>query len=163
MKFVVSNATPIRYLAEIEVVEILPYLFQRVVIPSMVLQELTHEHTPKIVRNFIVSHPEWLEIRNVKSKDNTLNTLDPGEQEAISLAGEIQAKTILLDDKDARCIAEQKGFYCVGTLGILAEAAKKNKIDILHAIALLKQTKFRAKPQLFQQVIDDVLSTKQFL
>ena len=50
MKRVVSNATPIRYLAEIQALHLLPHLFGHVVIPIAVEQELTHRHAPQCVR-----------------------------------------------------------------------------------------------------------------
>jgi len=157
MKFVVSDATPIRYLTEIGAVRLLPYLFEKIIIPDTVKSELTHRHTPKIVHDFAESSPEWLEVRSVTSSDHSLSVLHPGERDAILLAGEIRAKIILLDEKAARYAAAQRGFNCVGTLRILAEGAKHGQIDIHQAINRLKKTTFRAKPDLFDRLINGSL------
>ncbi|MDM8550752.1 hypothetical protein QUF72_11765 [Desulfobacterales bacterium HSG2] len=157
MKPVVADATPIRYLTEIRAVRILPYLFGKVFIPNAVFRELTHRHTPKIVHDFIVSSPEWLEVRTVVSTDHSLSALDPGEREAILLADEIGAEVILLDEKAARNAAEQRGVRCVGTLRILSDGAKEGQIDIYRAVSRLRQTTFRAKPALFEKALSGSL------
>ncbi len=101
MKPVVSDATPIRYLTEIRVEWLLPYLFESVFIPDAVFQELTHRHAPKIVHDCIMSFPEWLKVRTVASTDLSLSALDPGERESILLTTEIRAEAVLLDEKAA--------------------------------------------------------------
>ena len=55
---VVSDTTPLRYLVEIEVVEILPELFGQIIIPIAVSEELQHPKTPhKIKPGFNRDHP----------------------------------------------------------------------------------------------------------
>lgn len=157
MRPVVSDATPVRYLTEIRAVQILPYLFEKVFIPDAVFRELTHRRTPKMVHDFIISSPEWLEVQTVRSTDQSLSALDPGEQEAILLADEIQAEAVLLDEKAARNAAEQRGIRCIGTLRILSDGAKQGQISIHEAINRLRQTTFRAKPALFEQAISGFL------
>ncbi len=44
MRGVASHATPLRYLAELDVLHLLPQLFGHVVIPTAVQDELTHHH-----------------------------------------------------------------------------------------------------------------------
>lgn len=157
MKSVVSDATPIRYLTEIRAIRLLPYLFEKVFIPNAVFRELTHRRTPKSVHDFIMSLPEWLEVRTVIRTDLSLSTLDPGEQEAILLADEIRAEAILLDEKAARSAAEQRGVRCIGTLRVLSEGAKEGQINIHQAISRLKQTTFRANPALFERAVSGSL------
>ncbi len=154
---VISDATPIRYLTEIRAIKVLPYLFGKVFIPNAVFGELTHRRTPKIVHDFIMSSPEWLEVRTVASTDHSLSALDPGEQEAILLADEIGVAVILLDEKAARNAAEQRRLRCIGTLRILSDGAKEGQIDIHQAISQLRQTTFRAKPALFEKVLSGSL------
>ncbi len=153
MKCVVSDATPIRYLAEIEETAVLPYLFGKVFIPTAVFCELSHSSTPEIVCEFVTASPHWLEVRTVNSTDQGLSALDPGEMEAILLADEIGADGVLLDERAARNAAQQRGTRCIGTLRILSEAAKQGQIDIHEAISRLKRTTFRAQPALFERAI----------
>ena len=153
MKPVVSNTTPIRYLAEIDADYLLPLLFSQVLIPNAVFKELTHPRSPQQVKNLIDINPDWLEIKTVQiMDDDLLSILDPGEREAIVLAEEYQIPGILLDEKMARSIAKQRGLNCIGTLRILAEEAKQQKINFLEAIDRLKQTTFRVNPRLLNSI-----------
>lgn len=149
MTIAVSNATPVRYLSEIEKIELLPFLFHKIVIPRAVARELTHPSAPKITRRFMATSFEWFEIREVAYRDDTLSFLDPGEREAIFLADEIQATVVLLDEK----AAVARGLRCAGTLRIIAEGAKQGRIDIHETIGRLEQTTFRASPALLKKVL----------
>jgi predicted nucleic acid-binding protein len=52
MKQIVSNTTPIRYLAEINADYLLPVLFSQVLIPNAVLSELTHPRVnPRLLKS----------------------------------------------------------------------------------------------------------------
>ena len=50
MLLVVADTSPIRYLVEIGHIGILPRLFERILIPSLVHDELRHPSAPKSVR-----------------------------------------------------------------------------------------------------------------
>lgn len=43
---VVADTSPLHYLVHINEIELLPFLFGKVLIPHAVLEELTHEGTP---------------------------------------------------------------------------------------------------------------------
>jgi len=97
---VISNATPLHYLIEIEKVHILKELFGAVVIPQAVSNELQHKNTPRQVKEWIQAAPDWLEIRPA---DTSLFTpqrqIGKGEHETIALALELKADAVLIDDK----------------------------------------------------------------
>src|SRR4051812_340266 len=95
---VVSDASPINILIRLELVHILAALYNRVLIPTVVASELTHSRSPELVREFITKPPEWLEIRSPQIQQN-IPRLDPGETAAITLAQEITADFLLVDDK----------------------------------------------------------------
>jgi predicted nucleic acid-binding protein len=152
MKFVISNATPLRYLIEIQAEYLLPHLFERVIIPNTVRDELIHQHTPKIVVDFIMNLPQWLEVYAMQKVDHSLQFLDPGEQAAISLATDLHPNAILLDERKARQVAQQRGLFCIGTVGILAEGVKQGLIQGAETVKKLQQTTFRVKPSLLEQI-----------
>ena len=157
MKRVVSNATPLRYLAEICALHLLPHLFGQVVISKAVEHELTHQHAPECIRTFVESPPEWLHIHQIQHADPSLGLLDPGEREAILLAEEISVHIVLLDEKMARDISKRRGLQCVGTLRILSDGAKNELIDLPDAIERLRRTTFRVHPALLDRVLQGAL------
>jgi predicted nucleic acid-binding protein len=152
---VISNATPLHYLIEIEVVHIFKGLFGAVIIPQAVSRELQHENTPRKVKEWIQTPPEWLEIRQA---DTTLFTpqkqIGKGEHETIALAIELSADAVLIDDRGARQEAMRTNLFIIPTLAILERAAKQLLIDLPEAIDRLSKTRFHLKPELYEQALE---------
>lgn len=151
---VVSDTSPLCYLLLIDLIEVLPQLFGRVIIPQRVRDELLAPAAPQVVREWIAQPPSWLEVQTITESINAdLNQLDLGEQEAITLAVQLKADLILLDDLAARRIATQLQLEIVGLLGILGSAAEKEKVDFSAAIKRLQHTTFRASAKLIQSLL----------
>lgn len=121
---VVSDTSPLNYLILINTIELLPQLYGRVLVPSHVCQELLDPAGLPRVREWMTAPPDWLEVRPVSAPlpEAVLAALDRGEQEAISLAAELQVP-LLIDDRRGRVVAQAQGLHVVGTLGILGTAA----------------------------------------
>jgi len=149
---VVADASPINFLVRIGYIDTLPCLFRVVAIPPAVHRELSHNGTPKAVRDWLAQRPAWLEIRVPTQVDLTL-TRDPGEREAICLACEIKADAILLDDLRARHIAERFGLNVTGTVGVLDLAAERGLISLPEAIEALSRTDFRISAELVRETL----------
>jgi predicted nucleic acid-binding protein len=149
---IVSNTTPLNYLIIIGEAGILHQLFGQVVIPQAVIAELQRPETPDIVRRWISQHPSWLEVRAPSAVDTTLR-LGAGEREAISLAQELKADQILLDDKQARKAALERGLAVTGTLSVLEAAGQRDLINLPAALERLRQTDFRAPTQLVEDIL----------
>ena len=148
---VVSDTGPLNYLLWIEEIELLPQLYGAVVLPGAVHQELSHPNAPERVRQWAAALPGWVSVRTPRA----LLTLpiDIGEQEAISLAVEMQADLILLDDRHGREAAEAQALIVTGTLGVLGEAAKQGLIDLEEALERLRQTNFRTSPKVISALL----------
>jgi predicted nucleic acid-binding protein len=152
---VVANTSPLSYLLLIENVAILPSLFGRVHIPEAVRDELSSPRSPAPLRAWIEEPPQWLQIHRVSSADSTaLSQLHAGEREAIILAEESGADLIILDEKAARQVATRRGLRVTGLLGLLAEAADRELLDLPAVIERLRQTNFRASPRLLKSLLD---------
>lgn len=152
---VVSNTSPINYLVLIQQTELLFNLFERIMIPEAVYEELLDIEAPLAVRNWLTHPPDWLHVRAVGQESGTfVDGLDPGEQEAILLAQELGADLLLLDDTKARRAAVEKGLAITGLLGILDQAAVMNYVDLPSAIQDLRATSFWASEHLLQRLID---------
>lgn len=138
---VLSDTSPLNYLLLIGHVEILPAIFGQLVIPAAVAAELAHPRAPDVVRRWIVAPPPWCQVRQVAQMDPTIQ-LGKGESEAISLAIEIKADLLLVDDRLARAHAEQRGIKVAGTLNVLELAAQRQLLVLADAVRRLKSTIF---------------------
>jgi predicted nucleic acid-binding protein len=126
---VVSDSSPLNFLIRLHSVEILPKLFGGVLVPPEVEAELTRTTTPLIVLEFIASKPEWLQVRSPTRIEN-IPKLHPGEIAAISLAREVKADLVLIDDGDARKAAASRGLAVTGLLGVLERADERHLINL---------------------------------
>ena len=150
---IVSDTTPINYLVIIGEIDLLEKLYGQVIVPQAVVRELNHPNTPLVVRNWMASPPNWIEIKSATAIDHTIN-LGAGETEAISLAIELGADQLLIDERKARKGAVARGFVVAGTLNILEFGARQELIDFPTVIAKLLQTTFRAPADLVQFLLD---------
>jgi len=151
---VIADTTPLNYLILIDLIHILHDLFGQVVIPGAVLGEMESPLAPAKVRQWLAQRPDWLVVKEMQQEDPTLAHLDPGEREALTLAQELQADLILLDERQGRQEATDRGFNVTGTIGLLDRAAARGSIDIVTAVARLRQTNFRVSPRLLNVLLD---------
>lgn len=152
---VVSDTSPINYLVLIELQDLLPALFEHVLIPGAVRRELQSPQAPQEIRRWMASRPNWLEFREVTSTPAELRQLDDGEREAIALAQITGTPLILLDEKKGRQAARERGLTVAGTLGVIDLAARRGLVSLLDALKNLERTTFRASPQLIRAIIEN--------
>jgi predicted nucleic acid-binding protein len=155
---VVADTSPLNYLVQISCESILSPLYQRVLIPPSVLEELGHPDAPKVVAGWISDLPRWIEVRRTAGlPDAALTDLDPGEREAIQLAQEQRADLLLIDERRGRLEAKRRGLATIGTLGVLLAAAQRGLIDAAPAYQLLTtKTNFRCSPELHESFLQRV-------
>jgi predicted nucleic acid-binding protein len=153
---VVADTSPLHYLVLIQHEAILPALYEWVAIPPAVLADLQHSRTPECVRTWVAHRPAWLESRRPRQAldAHQFPRLGAGEREAIALAQEIRAPLLLIDDADGRAEAERHNLTATGTLGILEAAAMHGLIDLPGALTRLQATTFRARPELFRDLLE---------
>jgi predicted nucleic acid-binding protein len=145
---VVADTAPLHYLVLIGAADVLPALYNRIVTPRTVVEELSEPRAPNAVKSWIAHPPAWLEVRLDPPFDPTLALLDPGERAAIALAQSLNAGRLLIDDWDGRAEAERRHLLVTGTLGILAKAHQHQLVDFEAALARLIQTNFYVSAQL---------------
>ena len=146
---VVSDTTPLRYLAVLNGLDWLNRLFGEVVCPPEVLAECQHENAPAVLREWAIVPPPWLRVMVVSEEARTLPigpALDVGETAALCLALEIRADLVLLDERRGRVVATELGLMITGTLGVLVEAGLRGIIDFESELSLLRElTNFRVE------------------
>jgi predicted nucleic acid-binding protein len=152
---VVADTSPINYLLLINQIDLLPRLFQQIIIPDVVRDEMLDPDAPLVLQEWIANPPSWLTIQSVPVLDTTLNSLDPGEQAAITLAQTLPADLLIIDERLGRQIAEERGIAIIGTLGILDDAANQGLINLAEAIAQLRQTNFRVSRRIIQALLNE--------
>jgi predicted nucleic acid-binding protein len=148
----VSNTSPLNYLVLIDLQDILPVLFGRVLIPGAVRRELEAPAAPEPIRRWMAAGATWLETRAVSDVSVDLEQLGAGEREAIRLAEVTETAVVLLDEKKARRIARDRGLAVSGTLGVVDFGARRGLLDLHAALDRLERTTFRASPRLLRLV-----------
>lgn len=151
---VVSDTTPLNYLIIIGHIDLLHRLYGQVIVPTTVANELRHPGAPAPVREWIANPPIWLEIRDIDVAEETNSLLDAGELAALALAELLHADVLLMDDRNGYQEAVRRNLHAVGTLGVLAEAAELNLIDLPQVLDLLRQTSFFIAPQILQSLMN---------
>ena len=74
--------------------------------------------------------------------DSSLARLDAGERVAITIAAELHADRLIVDEREGRREAERRGIPVIGTLGVLREAAVLKLLDLRVAVERLQTTSF---------------------
>jgi uncharacterized protein len=120
---VVSDATPISTLLKVDQAILLKKLFDTVIIPEAVSEELMAFH-PQL--------PDFVRVQSVTARHRRLpgtEKLGKGEAEAILLAKEVGADILLTDDRKARIAAVSLNVRCTGLLGLLILAKQANHLE----------------------------------
>jgi predicted nucleic acid-binding protein len=142
---VVADTSPLNYLIRLGYSNLLREIYGRVLVPHAVLIELQHPEAPSEVRAWASAPPAWLEEIWVQRVDTTLATdLGAGEREAISLALEVQADVLLIDERIGRQEAEARHIEVAGTLAVLLQASLSGYLNFPEVMTQLRQIGFRA-------------------
>ena len=102
---------------------------------------------------------DWIKIRSVSNQHKVLSLfnitkLDLGECAAITLAQELQADRLLLDDLAARKEAQRLGLPVIGTVGIVLIAKQLGLIpNVKQVLDDLIANGTRISQQLYKQTL----------
>jgi predicted nucleic acid-binding protein len=133
----VCDMGPLHYLVLIGCDHILPRMFERVITARVVIeQEMADPRTPEPVRRWAAAAPQWLEILEPQQVEDIPSLGKPGvrgdgDRAIISLARELGAHVLVMDDAKARREAKKRGIKPLWMLEILDEAAERGLIDDL--------------------------------
>lgn len=148
MKVIVSDTTTITNLFIIGYEWILSEVYQMIFIPRAVYNELSVIKSQKEW----IDNQSWIEIIDVTSKDKLTyltGVLDGGEVEAISLALNINADWLIIDEAKGRKVAQNLGINIVGLIGVLLIAKEEKVIERIEPLLdSLVKSQFRISDQL---------------
>ncbi len=161
MKAVVADTSPLNYLVLIGEVDVLADLYAEVLVPEIVIAELTDSEAPATVALWASSLPAWIDVRPTPASTERLENLDEGERAAILLA-ETQPSPVLLliDDAEGLAEAERRNIAVTGTLGVLRAATLRDLVDLPAALARLRATNFRCPVALLEELTEEDVKRK---
>jgi predicted nucleic acid-binding protein len=147
---IVSDASTLIVLSDLDRWELLENLFDHVFIPPQVDMELR--------RGATIDTPEWLHVQPVDQSETLTvlqRLLDPGESEAIALALQMNLP-LIIDERKGRAIARRKGIEIIGLLGIVYVNVRHGYLSIEEAeifIASVVNHGFRIHPKLIESMM----------
>ncbi|MEM6432443.1 MAG: DUF3368 domain-containing protein [Cyanobacteria bacterium P01_D01_bin.115] len=157
---VVSDTSAISNLLVVGQLELIQRIYQQVVVPPAVDQEV------RALQNFGIeltayTSAAWLSVQ-VPTDSLLVNklkeALDDGETEAIALALQLKADRLLIDERLGRLVAVQYGLNITGISGVLKTAKVLGLVSTIKPIleALVQQAGFWIDESLYAQVLEDV-------
>jgi predicted nucleic acid-binding protein len=150
----VADTSPLNYLVLISAIDVLPRLFEAVIVPAAVKAELLHARAPAAVRRWAAAPPPWLRVAHALPPAGAgLDHLDAGERAVIALALSLRPDFVLIDERAGVAAARAQGLEVLGTLGLLDRAARAGLIDLSGSVAALKATNFHARQSLFDALL----------
>ena len=156
---IVSDTSVLSNLAVIEQLPLLQQLYNKVIIPQAVRNELSNA-SPENINIRAVVALSWIEIRLVKNTvlvETLLHDreLDQGEAEAIALALELPAKRLLIDERLGRREATRLGIPITGVLGILIAAKTEGLLPLVKPVMddLIIKAGFWVSEQLYAEIL----------
>lgn len=130
---IIADASPLIGLASIEHLDLLRKLYQEIVIPVQVLEELhVRENRPGSRALLQALEAGWLQAQALSDPaEMTLlqRSIGPGEAAAILLAEQRPCRFVLLDEKRGRTVAKRRNIPVAGTGTILLAAKKRGLIE----------------------------------
>jgi predicted nucleic acid-binding protein len=144
MAIVIADTSPLQYLFQVGLFDLLQQLFETVHVPEAVRDEL------RVGRSLGFDVPDptsysWISVRSA-TQARALDPfgLGPGERAALSLALELGGGLVLLDDAAGRRAASALAISTTGTLGVLLLAKERGLITLVAPVlAELERRGFR--------------------
>lgn len=148
MPEVIADTSPIQYLFQLDLLELLPRLYGGILVPTAVQEELERGRTLGVHLPTVAGLP-W--VRIVEPQTRVLlplaSGLGAGELQVMALAKETAGHLALLDDRRARRFADLLGVVYTGTLGVLLKAKRARMLEDLAPICdSLERSGFRMSP-----------------
>jgi len=145
MPEIIVDTSVLQYLHQIGLLELLPLLYERIVVPQGVADELIVGRRRGIELPILEELP-WVEVRSARIPEplGLLSELGSGELEVLALAATMPDAIVVLDDSRARRHARTANLRFAGTLGILLRAKATGHLDsVAPALAALEKSGFR--------------------
>lgn len=166
---VISDTTPILSLLKAGRLELLKKMYQTVIVPEAVYDELTSnddyvEEKKEIEKCSFISVERVHNIESVRILRDVTG-LDAGESESLILYEEKKADLLLIDEHKGRSVAKKMSVELIGTVGILMLAFDNgilNTEEIRDTLEVLLLCDIRLSRKLCNKVLNYVGSENYF-
>ena len=162
MSKIVSNETPLIYLAKIKKYSLLKSLFDKIIISQEVKIEIVDEGKKLKQADALLIEREievgFIEVMKVEKLLETSLELELGELSTLSLAKKLKIDEVLIDETLGRSAARIIGLVPKGTLYVLLKNLKLKEItfdDFLNILNELLESGFRLKEEIYIKVIEE--------
>jgi len=155
MREAVSNTSPLQYLYQADVLDLLPKLYDRVLVPAPVVEEIAEGRARGVALPDAGTLP-WVTVVDPPAPEilPLAPDLGPGERSALAIAA-TRGLLVILDDALARRHAGLLGLRCTGTLGILIQAKRKGHLPTVRPLLdRLESLRFRLDPATRASVLE---------
>lgn len=156
MSVIVCNAGPLIALASVGKVALLNELFGEVYVAEEVRREVEAGGESGVGIDLFQKH-DWLRVSAPKNPVNLslASLLDPGEAATITLAHELHASLVLVDEAKGRKIAgDVYHLPVIGTGRVLVEAKKRGLIaDVKPALDAMRSKGYWINDHIFDQIL----------
>ncbi len=164
---VISDTTPILSLLKAGRLDLLQKLYESVIIPESVYNELTINPLFIDEKEKITECP-FLRVEKAKNLKSVrilrdVTGLDAGESEALIIYDEKQADLLLIDEHKGRSVAKKMSVEYIGTLGIFMLAYDKKILsaeEIEQCLNILLNKNIRLSRRLCNKVLCYIGSDK---
>jgi predicted nucleic acid-binding protein len=157
---VISDTSPISNLFVIGRLDLLQEIYQQIILPQAVYDELMK------LKSFGYDIQEidklvWMVVKKPVNSQQVLllrMNLDAGESEAIVLSQETNADLLLIDERAGAKKAKELGLKTIGLLGVLVKAKDLGMVDSLKSILeeLQEKAGFWLSAKLKKEILDAV-------
>ena len=154
MRLIVADAGPLIALSRIHKLPILAELFDDIVVPTIVLDELRLGEQRPGVEQLAAAFKQQKNFRSMAAHDQrSIPGLDDGESGAIRLSAQLKCP-LLIDERRGRTAARHHSLQVVGTGRILLWAKEKGLIDSVQAcLSELQAAGYRLSDHLCKRLI----------
>ena len=155
---VVSDSSPLIYLAALNDFPLLKEFFGSLVIPPAVYEEAVIQGSAYPVAQAVAS-AVWIRVEPLRRIGESVEfapgiRLHAGETQAILLAKQLNADSLLMDDSDAVATARLLGLNVIRTPGIYRLAKEQGRIPSLRdKLDQLRAAGFRLKDTHYKKIL----------
>jgi predicted nucleic acid-binding protein len=151
----ICNTSPLQYLHQLRLLDLLPRLYPRILVPTAVVGEI---EAGRALGHDLpdVSALAWATVVTPTNAAflPTVADLGAGEREVLALAVETPVAVAILDDALARQHGKLLRLRLTGTLGLLLRAKREGAVGALRPlIDRLSDLRFRAAPEVRAEVL----------